>query len=102
EEDPKNVICKIEAQIDFAKDLIDLLSKKDSSYICRNNENKERCKWWIENNLSEAKYELKNAEQELIMLKKNHRSGTNRSQSVRFFKEVMETVDFYMDKLEKK
>lgn len=99
EEDPRHALCLLQAQIDYAKNLLKFLQTHTPDVVCQHNENKDRCKKWIVRNISYLQSELRSATKDLEMLKKNPPTN-NRQTSFVAFKRLTETIDRYLDFLD--
>jgi len=70
-ENPKQVICLLEARYKLMKFIVDFLGNKKVSDICGKHKYPEKCREFTGSQYHSAKRELESAKQELEMIKKH-------------------------------
>lgn len=88
QENPDLIVCNTAAYVDFLKEFISWTSKEKPDKICKFNKNPERCKKWLENEIMEAKAEMKSNIKQLQQMKggRMNKSAFNKFQKNLYLK----------------
>ena len=99
EENPRYVICILEARVRYAEDLINFLKKTPTEELCKYNTNKQRCAGWVSSNIGWLTENLKDVKLELAEIKKIKDPVGQKRNGLIVYKKLTEMVDKYLDQI---
>jgi hypothetical protein len=84
-ENPDYLICLDNTYLDFANEFLKWVKKSKPEEVCKYNKNKNRCIKWLQNEVNEAKINIKNLKRQMQQMKTKR---MNRSAFIKFQKDL--------------
>lgn len=88
QENPDYLICLNSVYLDFAEEFLKWVKKSKPEEVCKYNRNKERCMRWLEKEVDEAKFDIKNLKRQMQQMrsKRMNKSAFDRFQKALYIR----------------